>query len=159
VLLRLRGQAPIGLAAGQAWTLPSTARNAPSAASPPLGASTASATGTASPAPARALLVQPAPSSSARALASPSGSASAAAEDFRAAVAAFNGGRSNDAATQLARFLTQYPGDARAEDAAYLRVLALRQAGDGAAAKAAAQDYLRRYPSGFRRTEVEKLAR
>ncbi len=45
------------------------------------------------------------------------------------------------------------------EDAAYLRVLALQRAGEQTSMRAAARDYLRRYPSGFRRAEVERLSR
>jgi len=52
------------------------------------------------------------------------------------------------------------PGsDAALEDAAYLDVLALVRAGRVEAARAAAQDYLRRFPDGFRRAEVGEVAR
>ena len=60
---------------------------------------------------------------------------------------------------RFGRFLEQHPRDALSEDAAYLRVLSLRRAGDDAAMQSAARDYLGRYPSGFRRAEVEKLSR
>jgi hypothetical protein len=52
----------------------------------------------------------------------------------------------------------KYPRDPRAEDTAYLRVMALRRSGDDKMKQAAHQD-LQRYPSGFRRTEVEALLR
>jgi TolA-binding protein len=84
------------------------------------------------------------------------GSASA---DFRSAMAALDRGDSRDAADEFARFARNYPVDDRAEDAAYLRVVALRRCGDPGATKQAATEYLRRYPAGFRRTEVEGLSR
>lgn len=46
-----------------------------------------------------------------------------------------------------------------AEDAAYLEVFRLSRAGRSEEARAAANDYLRRFPNGFRRDEVRKLAR
>jgi hypothetical protein len=53
--------------------------------------------------------------------------------------------------------VNDYPSDARAEDAAYLRVIALHRGGDVAATKQAALEYLERYPRGFRRAEVQAL--
>jgi ferric-dicitrate binding protein FerR (iron transport regulator) len=47
----------------------------------------------------------------------------------------------------------------REEDEAYLRVLALVREGRAAEARLAARDYLKRFPSGFRRSEVERIAR
>jgi hypothetical protein len=49
-------------------------------------------------------------------------------------------------------------GAADAEDAAYLRVLKLWRAGRAAEARAAARDYLRDFPSGFRTPELRRLA-
>ncbi len=45
------------------------------------------------------------------------------------------------------------------EDIAYLRVIALLREGRKDEAKLAAKDYLRRFPKGFRRVEVEGIAR
>ncbi len=45
------------------------------------------------------------------------------------------------------------------EDMLYLRVLALVKEGRTAEARVAAQEYLRRFPAGFRRTEVQAVAR
>ena len=78
---------------------------------------------------------------------------------MREAVALLNGGDSAGAARALRAFLARYPGDGRAEDASYLLVVALRRSGDAAGAREAARTYLARYPSGFRRSEVEALAR
>jgi TolA-binding protein len=63
------------------------------------------------------------------------------------------------AAAAFASFLAKHPHDPRAEDAAYLRVIALQRSGDSGSVRWAAQEYLRRYPEGFRRAEMEALAR
>jgi TolA-binding protein len=79
--------------------------------------------------------------------------------DFRAAVALLDAGANRDAAAAFARFVANHPHDERAEDAAYLRVLALQRCGAAADGemRRAAREYLRLYPAGFRRGEVEKL--
>jgi hypothetical protein len=79
--------------------------------------------------------------------------------DFRAAISLLDAGASRQAAAELARFVETHPHDPRAEDAAYLLVIALQRCGSEDDAKRAAQEYLRRYPAGFRRAEVEKLSR
>jgi TolA-binding protein len=71
----------------------------------------------------------------------------------------FKDGDNARAAAHFGTFLIEHPRDARAEDAAYLRVLALQRAGNSSAVKQAASEYLNRYPHGFRRAEVEPLAR
>lgn len=81
-----------------------------------------------------------------------------ASKDFRDAMAAMNAGDHRGAAARFAQFLEAHPRDARAEDAAYLRVLALHRAGAEEERKEAARLYLERHPSGFRRAEVERLA-
>jgi hypothetical protein len=48
--------------------------------------------------------------------------------------------------------------DTAAEDAAYLQVLALLREGRTDEARLAAAGYLRKFPAGFRRPEVEKIA-
>lgn len=45
------------------------------------------------------------------------------------------------------------------EDAAYLRIVALIRENRRDEARVASQEYLRRYPKGFRRVEVEQIAR
>ena len=77
--------------------------------------------------------------------------------DFRAAMNALRVGDNRRAATAFAGFVENHPRDPRAEDAAYLRVIALQKCGDIDATKRAALDYLRRYPKGFRRAEAESL--
>jgi hypothetical protein len=49
--------------------------------------------------------------------------------------------------------------DPRAEDAAYLTILALQRAGRRDEARAAARRYLADYPKGYRRAEAERIAR
>ena len=82
-----------------------------------------------------------------------------AALDFRAAVALLDAGADRDAAASFARFLAKHPRDPRAEDAAYLHVIALQRCGADDDMKRAAERYLQLYPAGFRRGEVEKLSR
>jgi len=78
---------------------------------------------------------------------------------FRAAVAVLDVGANREAAEAFARFLAEHPGDPRAEDAAYLRVIALQRCGAAAETGRAAEAYLRLFPAGFRRTELESLLR
>jgi outer membrane protein assembly factor BamD (BamD/ComL family) len=75
------------------------------------------------------------------------------------AMDALDRGRNREAATRFGGFVAQYPRDPRAEDAAYLRVIALQRCGDTGETKDAADEYLRRYPAGFRQAEVERLSR
>jgi hypothetical protein len=79
--------------------------------------------------------------------------------DARYAMSALDRGDNRQAAAGFASFLAKHPGDSRAEDAAYLRVIALDRCGDRNAMKEAAVEYLSRYPTGFRRVEVENLSR
>jgi hypothetical protein len=81
------------------------------------------------------------------------------ATDLRAAVATLSAGQHQEAAAAFAAFLLHHPRDPRAEDAAYLRVIALQRCGGGADMKAAAREYLQRYPAGLRHAEVEALSR
>jgi TolA-binding protein len=74
-------------------------------------------------------------------------------------MSAFTGGDNRRASSLFAAFLNQHPRDSRAEDAAYLRVLALQRAGNSSGMKQAAAEYLKRYPHGFRHAEVEPLSR
>jgi hypothetical protein len=82
-----------------------------------------------------------------------------ASSQFRAAMSALDRGDNREAAAGFASFVATHPRDPRVEDSAYLRVIALERCGDRGAMKAAALDYLHRYPTGFRRAEVEDLSR
>jgi hypothetical protein len=144
VVLRLHGKPPLALGAGDAWSPPQTAApTPPSAPAPP------------STPRARTPRVKTTP------LGTPAGSSDVPAADpsadFRAAMAAFNGGDNARAAAGFSAFLHQHSRDPHAEDAAYLRILALQRTGDSAATKQAAQDYLSRYSHGFRHAEVEAI--
>jgi hypothetical protein len=171
VVLRLRGQPPLALGAGDTWTPSPPAAPSASACTScdpaPLAAPSASPL---SSAIVRSVPAASSPSSHAvpprpRPLPSPSAPPSAAplepeaARDFRAAMMALDSGDNATAAARFADFLAARPGDARAEDAAYLRVIALQRAGKTSTMKEAAAHYLRRYPRGFRRAEVETLSR
>jgi FecR protein len=136
VTLRIRGEAPITLFAGQSWkrravepaqpaspangvtaeavpTVPSTPKLGPSSARPTSSTPVAPATAT-------ALSVHHTPL---------------------------------EASTVAAM-----PKDAAEEDAAYLQVVSLVRAGKTAEAQTAAKLYLRRFPDGFRREEMGRVA-
>jgi outer membrane protein assembly factor BamD (BamD/ComL family) len=74
-------------------------------------------------------------------------------------MSALDAGKHREAAAAFTRFLRRHPADRRAEDAAYLRVIALQRLGAREDTRRAAQEYLRRHPTGFRRAEVERLSR
>lgn len=144
VVLRLRAQAAIVLGAGQSWSADAAAPTTSTTASTSVEVSSA-------PPPASA-----APLGSSQGIAAPT--APDPSKDFREATAELNAGDPRRAAERFARFLETHAKDPRAEDAAYLRVVAFHRTGDESATKAAARAYLTRYPAGFRRVEVEKLA-
>jgi hypothetical protein len=154
VVLRLRGQPAIAVGAGDVWTPVALPAPAPALVS-------ASASAIPSSAPDSIATPQLAPAGSGTKPAPPSvrpapghdGSA-----DFSGPMAALERGDNRTAADGFARFLRDHASDARAEDAAYLRVIALQRCGDRQGTWAAALEYLDRYPAGFRRAEVEALA-
>jgi hypothetical protein len=163
VILRLRGQAPVTIGPGNAWTPGVRPARAPPSAAPaaelaPPDPAPAEPARAALP-PTQARMPSPPPAGSTPSASLARDATWDASSDFRAALAALHGGSSRDAAAKFTDFLQQYPRDARAEDAAYLRIIALQRSGDAAAMKEAALAYLRRYPTGFRRAEAEKLAR
>jgi ferric-dicitrate binding protein FerR (iron transport regulator) len=63
------------------------------------------------------------------------------------------------AAERLGAYQRERPADPRAEDAAFLTILALQRAGRRDEARAAAKQYLEKYPSAYHRADAEKLAR
>lgn len=153
VVLRLRGKPPLVLGAGDVWSPPPAPASAP-VPSAPL-ASSAPAAGHGRAALPSASTAPAAPAAPAASLPTPRVDPSA---EFRAAMSAFNGGDNPRAAMLFAAFLTQHPRDSHAEDAAYLRILALQRTGNSVATRQAARDYLARYPRGFRHAEAEALA-
>ena len=62
------------------------------------------------------------------------------------------------ASRHLEAFAKSHTGDDRAEDAAFLVILALQRAGRGAEAVTAAHRYLGAYPAGYRRAEAQAIA-
>ena len=73
-------------------------------------------------------------------------------------MAALDRGDNSQAAALFNAFVVAHPRDSRAEDALYLRVIALQRTGNSSATERAANDYLRRYPHGFRTAEIESLS-
>jgi len=169
VVLRIRGQAPLALRAGESWNSSQRAAvsTCPSCESAGVALATSARLTPPTAAPASPLASTRSPPAAAvpssdRA-ASPAASAAVhepdPALDFRAAIAALDRGDNIAAAGRLSSFLSLHPRDARCEDAAYLRVIALQRAGDPGGMKEAAAQYLRQFPNGFRRAEVAALAR
>jgi TolA-binding protein len=148
VILRLRGKPALALAGGDTWipgpeALAST--TAPAPAPSPRGLKLAASAPTV---PSAAPAIAPSAGAS-----SPEPST-----EFHDAMSALNAGDNARAATLFEAFLGRHPRDSHAEDAAYLRVLALQRAGSASAMHQAAGEYLRRYPHGFRRADVEPLS-
>ena len=89
----------------------------------------------------------------------PASSAKPPVEDsFVEAMGMMERGDYGAASAHLEAFSTSNVGDDRAEDAAFLVILALQRAGRGAEAGAAAKRYLGTYPAGYRRTEAHAIA-
>ncbi len=147
VVLRLRGRPPVLVGPGDSWM-----------ASIPAPAASASAMPPSESAPSER--VAPPPTTPRPQSSPPVGStlASDPSVDFRAAMDSLDVGDNHEAATKFASFLERHPRDPHAEDAAYLRVIALQRSGDTSRMREAALAYLRLYPTGFRHAEVEPLA-
>jgi hypothetical protein len=149
VVVRLKDRSSMTIRAGEAWIRETHVAFAELPPAP-----------SASPASSRHVSAR-----SRAAVASPPSSTPAAppseepTSDFRAAMSLLDAGANRRAAAGFASFVEAHPGDPRAEDAAYLLVIALQRSGSEDDARRAAQDYLRRFPAGFRRAEVEKLSR
>jgi hypothetical protein len=147
VALRLQGRDELMLSAGESFRAPD---DAPATSAEPLESG--------------------APRSDARApgVATKTGSRSNAASDetpacpsaslFQAGVQAFKRGEYASAVSLLDGFSAACGRSNHAEDAAYLRMVALARAGQADAARAQAHVYLTQFPHGFRRKEAERLA-
>ena len=153
VALRIRGAPPVAIGAGAVW-VPEPPRQA--AAAPTDSPPDQKPSPRPSPKPPRAR----SPIASRTAIAPPVGAPDAAdpGSEFRDAVALLEAGANRDAAAAFAHFLVKHPRDPRAEDAAYLRIIALERCGAALETRRAAQAYLQLYPTGFRRTEIETLS-
>jgi len=168
VALRLARRAPLSLAAGESWeraTEEKTGREvfpaAPDAgvrAPSPAGAAAARSAEGVAPAPRskHSAGSQPRPPSSASADVEARQRAGAGA-DFAQAMAAFDAGDYGQAEGAFLGFERRHPGDARREDATFLRAVARARRGDAAGASAIAREYLERYPSGLRVHEAKQL--
>jgi len=156
VLLRVRGSAPVALSAGQTWAAERTwASNARSTIRPEPIAPAAAAPKTKHE-PQQAYM-EKAPPRRVRAPLEPDEPAQS--REFRAAVRLLERGEDCEAASRFSKYVVaSYPDDPRTEDAAYLRVIALQRCGSDDDMKRAAREYLSRYPSAFRRAEVERLS-
>jgi len=160
VVLRLRGLSPVTLSAGESWQpslasvpVPASSSQAPLAAldhPKPASRARQHSQGSAADAHARIPAAHPV---------DPAAHGADSASDFRKAVSALNAGDNALAVELLTAFMTEHPRDSRTEDAAYLLVLAWHRAGNVGRMKSAASEYLRLWPQGFRRAEVERLSR
>jgi ferric-dicitrate binding protein FerR (iron transport regulator) len=83
---------------------------------------------------------------------------SRASREFAEAMSALGKGDYLASEKQLDAFAASHPGDARADEADYLRAIALQRAGKPAAAAAAAKRYLTTRPGGAHRAEAQKIA-
>ncbi|APR86846.1 Fe-S oxidoreductase [Minicystis rosea] len=81
-----------------------------------------------------------------------------ASQDFAAAMTALGRGDYEGSARQLETFASSHPSDARADEADYLRAVALQRAGRAADAAAAARRYLATRPGGAHRLEARQIA-
>jgi len=149
VMLRLRDRSSMTIRAGEAWIRETNVVSAELSPAP-----------APSPAPLHHMSTRTRAAASAPLSAEPTdSSAEDPTSDFRAAMSLLNAGANRRAAAGFASFVEAHPLDPRAEDAAYLLVIAFQRCGAEDDARRAAEDYLRRYPAGFRRAEVEKLSR
>jgi TolA-binding protein len=84
--------------------------------------------------------------------------AASAGAAFTEAMSAFSDGDFARAERLFSVFERDHAGDARVEDATFLRAVARSRRGDRAGAASLAREYLRRFPNGLRRIEAERLA-
>jgi hypothetical protein len=156
VLLRVKGSAPVALSAGQTWTSGETRTANAGATTRPEPIAPPADTPKTKRGPRRADEDRPLPRQAPAPL---EFDEPAQSRELRAAVRLLERGDDCEAAAGFATYVASYPDDRRAEDAAYLRVIALQRCGSADDVKRAAREYLGRYPSAFRRAEVERLSR
>ena len=147
VLLRLLGRAPVALSAGQTWSSDAVPTVPPEKIAAPADVpKTDRGHRETVMGPVTRVHAPPAPNEPAQS------------KEFRALVRLFERGDECEAAAGFARYSASYPDDPHAEDSAYLRVIALQRCGSDDDTKRAAREYLSRYPSAFRRAEIEGLS-
>ena len=77
---------------------------------------------------------------------------------FSDAIHTLERGDFDRASNEMRDFVREHPGDARADEADYVRIVALQRAGRADAARDAAVDYLTRWPNGAHRREAKRIA-
>jgi hypothetical protein len=152
VALRVRGYPEALLSAGQSWQLASTTPEASARA----GSSAASIAVTA-PSNGEQVAKPSRPASSARARPLPAEPEPSPRSDFAVAMASFSRGDFATAEQLFERFEAQHPESSQVEDSLFLRAVARLRRGDAAGAQSLAAQYLRRYPSGFRAGEAQRI--
>jgi TolA-binding protein len=170
VALRLAQRAPLSLAAGESWERAAEEQEAGQAvkpAAPDAGVRAQSPAGAAADRSAAGVAraqrskhsagSQSRPSSSEVADGVEAGERAGAGADFAQAMAAFEAGDYGRAEGAFLGFERRHSGDARCEDATFLRAVARARRGDAAGASAIARQYLERYPSGLRVHEAKQL--
>jgi ferric-dicitrate binding protein FerR (iron transport regulator) len=100
----------------------------------------------------------PSATTSATAQPKPAVSAPTPGARFAEAMRAYSAGDYGEADRLLGAFVRDFPDDTRSEDAMFLVADARTRRGDPAGARAAAADYLRRYPDGLRAPAARRLA-
>jgi TolA-binding protein len=159
VWLDLQGLGARTLAAGATWSRVPAAADLARPSPPPAPPEPAPPTAQASTATST-----PSPSASAPPTAARSGTVATTAArhaptaflDYAAGVRAMARGDYRAAAESFARFEQRARQDERAADAGWLRVVALRRAGDAPGARQAAAQYLRAYPEGAHRDAARR---
>jgi hypothetical protein len=151
VEVRFRGVAHL-LTANERWDRPADAPLVPAPIVAAPASSEPRATATLAATAERRPPSKPPSASSAK----PAGDDGTAA--FVEGMAMMERGDYGDAARHLEAFSKSNPRDDRAEDAAFLVILALQRAGRPTEAAAAARRYLSTYPTGYRRAQARALA-
>ena len=100
----------------------------------------------------------PGPVSVATPSTAPGAEASTASRHFAAAMHSLGRGDYDRAADMLGAFAAAHPGDARSDEADYLRAIALQRRGQLTEAAAVAKRYLATRPSGAHRAEAKMIA-
>lgn len=174
VALRLRARGEIVLRAGESWSdgsakdgvpPPAVAPPATSAGEPTPPATANSAASPSVPVGQGARSERAKRATKAKSSEIPSNEVAVAdepratpASDFARAMAAFSAGDYGRAEQLLLAFERDHAGDARAEDATFLRAISRSRRGDDLGAQTIAREYLRRFPAGLRRREAERMA-
>lgn len=101
----------------------------------------------------------PAPTAEPAARPAPAPTTSPASSAFADAMTLLRRGDYAGSAAKLDGFASSFPADARADEADYLRAIALQRAGRSADAAAAAKRYLASRPHGAHRAEAKQIAK